>query len=144
LETRITDYNNPWYGTKWGNPTIDRIFLLSTSEVVQYFGDSGDLKNNKRWHLLDVKNDNELILGLHPDGHSECINDQYNHARKTLFHKVYNAGWDEKMWWLRSPGISPQVRPTTVLIGNDGEIWVCGGDVYDPQIGVRPAMWIQI
>jgi transcriptional regulator with XRE-family HTH domain len=142
LETRITDCDNPWYGTKWGNPTVDKIFLLSTSEVVQYFGDSGDLKNNKRWHLMDVKNYNELIFGFHPEGHSECINDRYNHARKALFHKVYNAGWDEKMWWLRSPGVN--MRPTTALVGFNGELWVNGGDVYDPQIGVRPALWLKL
>jgi hypothetical protein len=124
LDTRITDCDNPWYGTKWGNPTVDRIFLLNTSEVVQYFGDSGDLKNNKRWHLADVKNDSELILGPHPEGHSECINDQYNDARKALYHKRYNAGWDARSWWLRSPGISPQVRPTTVVVSDDGEIWI--------------------
>jgi len=48
METRITDCDNPRYGTKWGNPTVDKIFLLSTTEVLQYYGDSGDLKNNKR------------------------------------------------------------------------------------------------
>ena len=38
LETRITDYDNQWYGTKCGHPTVDRIFLLSIAEVLQYFG----------------------------------------------------------------------------------------------------------
>ena len=143
LETRITDCDNPWYGTKWGNPTVDRIFLLSTSEVVQYFGDSGDLKNNRRWHIDDEKGDG-IYEGAHPGGHSDCINDQYNDARKALYHKVYNAGWDERMWWLRSPGIPPQVRPTTVIVGQKGELWLCGCDVYNPEVGVRPAMWITL
>jgi len=141
METRITDCDNPWYGTKWGNPTIDRIFLLSTLEVIQYFGDSGDLQNNKRWHFKDAK-DNEIFEGAHNEGHSDFINDQYNEARKALYHKVYNAGWDEKWWWLRSPGVP--MRPTTVIVGDIGELFICGGDVYDPSGGVRPAMWIQI
>jgi len=143
LETRITDCDNPWYGTKWGNPTVDRIFLLSISEVIQYFGDSGDLKNNKRWHFKDVKDD-KIYEGAHPEGHSDFVNDQYNDARKALYHKVYNVGWDERMWWLRSPGIPPQVRPTTVIVGHKGEIYICGCDVYNPEVGVRPAMWITL
>jgi transcriptional regulator with XRE-family HTH domain len=143
LETRITDTDNPWYGTKCGNPTLDRIFLLSTAEVIQYFGDSGDLKNNRRWHFKDVK-DETYYKGAHPEGHSDFVNDQYNDTRKALYHKVYNAGWDERWWWLRSPGIPPQVRPTTVCVGYKGELYVCGGDVYDSNGGVRPALWLSL
>lgn len=148
LETRLTDCDNPWYGTKWGNSTVDRIFLLSTNEVLQYFGDSGDLKNNKRWHYpgdhYPHDNPNELVLsdGSHCSEYGECINDKYNDARKALYHKVYNAGWDVKTWWLRSPGIN--VRHTTAMIGDKGELFVCGADVYMTDIGVRPALWLSI
>ena len=143
LETRITDCDNPWYGTKWGNPTVDRIFLLSTNEVLQYFGDSGDLKNDKRWHYKSMASD-ELVLsdGPHCIAMGQCINDQYNDARKALYHKIYNAGWDERTWWLRSPGI--HLRPTTVMIGKIGELFICGADVYMTDIGVRPALWLSL
>ena len=141
LETRITDCDNPWYGTKWGNSTVDKIFLLSTSEVIQYFGDSGDLKNNKRWHFKD-HGDEKIYEGPHCEGHSECINDQYNEARKAMYYKVYNAGWDERWWWLRSPGI--HLRHTTVVVGKDGALWICGCDVYNPEMGVRPALWLSL
>jgi len=149
LETRLTDCDNPWYGTKWGNPTVDKIFLLSTNEVLQYFGDSGDLKNNKRWHWKCNESDTlveseELVLsdGEHCIEFGQCINDQYNDARKALYHKVYNAGWDAKWWWLRSPGIHK--RPTTVVVGTQGALFVCGSDVYAIDMGVRPAMWVTI
>ena len=141
LETRLTDCDNPWYGTKWGNSTVDKIFLLSTAEVLQYFGDSGDLKNNKRWHFKE-HNDDTNYRGAHPEGHSEFINDQYNDARKATYHKVYNVGWDERMWWLRSPGIN--VRHTTVIVGGKGELFICGADVYMNDIGVRPALWLSL
>jgi len=143
LETRITDCDNPWYGTKWGNPTIDRIFLLSTSEVVQYFGDSGDLKSNKRWHWKSDDSE-ELVLsdGPHCIEMGECINDQYNGARKAIYKKVYNAGWDEKWWWLRSPGI--HLRHTAVVVGKQGALFVCGCDVYSIDMGVRPALWLSL
>ena len=141
LETRITDSDNPWYGTKWGNPTVDKIFLLSITEVIQYFGDSGDLKNNKRWHFKDT-NDEKNYEGAHPEGHSEFINDQYNNSRKALYYKQYNAGWDERTWWLRSPGIN--VRHTTVIVGSKGELYICGADIYMNDIGVRPALWLSL
>jgi len=139
LETRITDGDNPWYGTKWGNSTVDKIFLLSTNEVLQYFGDSGDVKNSRRWYYTDDADELVESDAEHWEC-GECVNDQYNDARKTLYHKVYNAGWDERMWWLRSPGI--HVRPTTVMIGRTGELFISGADVYMTDIGVRPAMWI--
>ena len=140
LETRITDCDNPWYGTKWGNSTVDRIFLLSTTEVLQYFGDSGDLKNNKRWRCMDT---DEVVLSSPDHWESgEYIYDQYNDARKALYHKVYNAGWDERWYWLRSPGI--HIRHTTVSIGEKGELFICGSDVYDSHGGVRPALWLSL
>ncbi|MCL2204519.1 MAG: helix-turn-helix domain-containing protein [Defluviitaleaceae bacterium] len=148
LETKLTDSHNAWYGTKWGNPTVDKIFLLSTNEVLQYFGDSGDLKNNKRWHYPGDHyvhdNPNALVLsdGLHCIEYGECISDQYNNARKALYHKIYNAGWDERTWWLRSPGI--HLRHTNAIVGTKGELFVCGADVYMNDVGVRPTLWLSI
>jgi transcriptional regulator with XRE-family HTH domain len=142
LETRLSDCDNPWYGTKWGNSSVDKIFLLSINEVLEYFGDSGDVRNNKRWHYKSMESD-ELILSTEADWEcGQCINDQYNNERKALYHKVYNAGWDAKCWWMRSPGI--HVRPTTVIVGTLGELFVCGSDVYAIDIGVRPAMWVSL
>jgi transcriptional regulator with XRE-family HTH domain len=141
LETRLTDCDNPWYGTKWGNPTVDKIFLLRTSDVLQCFGDSGDMKNNKRWYYAE-KTDERVLSDAEHWECGECIYDQYNDARKALYHKVYNAGWDERWWWLRSPGI--HVRPTTAMIGGKGELFICGSDVYDTHGGVRPALWLSL
>ena len=143
LETRIRDCDNPWYGTKWGNSTVDKVFLLSTAEVLQYFGDSGDLQNNKRWHWKSDDSE-ELVLsdGPHCIEYGQCINDQYNETRKALYKKIYNAGWDEKWWWLRSPGI--HLRHTAVVVGKQGALFVCGSDVYSIDMGVRPALWLSL
>jgi hypothetical protein len=109
--------------------------------VLQYFGDSGDMKNNIRWRCMDT---DEVVRSTEPEHwqSGEYIYDQYNDARKALYHKIYNAGWDEKTWWLRSPGI--HVRPTTVMIGEKGELFICGADVYMTDIGVRPALWLSL
>jgi transcriptional regulator with XRE-family HTH domain len=148
LETKITDCDNPWYGTNWGNSTVDRIFLLSINEVLKYFGDSGELKSKKKWHSpgdhYQDNNPNDPVLsdGPHCIEYGEFINDQYNDARKALYHKVYNAGWDERTYWLRSPGI--HLRHTTVIVGQKGELFICGADVYMSDIGVRPALWLSL
>jgi len=62
VETQVSTPDNPWFGTSGGGDTIDRIFLLSLQEVVQYFGDSGSLEN---W-----------------DGNSYYIDDEYNTSRQ--------------------------------------------------------------
>ena len=73
-EVTNVNLNNQHYGTNGGNNTQDKIFLLSLSEVVQYFGDSGQLGNNF------------------------YFDDQYNSKRIATYNG--SAFW----WWLRSPG----------------------------------------
>jgi len=60
-ETKIHNNKNPWFDTKAGAETNDRVFLLSLGEVVKYFGDSG-------W------------LASRPD-EARRIDDEYNSAR---------------------------------------------------------------
>lgn len=114
-ETSIINSDNPWYGTYGGNDTIDKIFLLSLDEVVQYFGDSGALQNqppNIWW-----------------------VYDRFNWARRATFEEY------DTWWWLRSPG---QYGHQIASIYPSGYILVSGGfasaDWYGG--GVRPAMWI--
>ena len=78
-KSRITEVmniniDNQLYGTNGGNNTQDKIFLLSLAEVVQYFGDSGQLGTNN------------------------VISDEYNSNRIATYNG--SAVW----WWLRSPG----------------------------------------
>lgn len=49
LSTANRNGDNPWYGSRGGNETVDKIFLLSLDEVVRlYFGDSGRLLDNPK------------------------------------------------------------------------------------------------
>lgn len=146
LETPVSDRDNPWSGTKCGNPTVDNIFLLSYDEVIRYFGDSGDLHNHVGWFWEDtdgfpggipVRSSMALIDGL-------FINDQYCSARRA-YKSDGTLGW----WWLRSPGGAGQ--HTSGSIGLIGEIFLCGDDVYNHPYrningdgGIRPAMWVRI
>jgi hypothetical protein len=63
LQTNNTNANNQWFGTKGGENTTDRVFLLSIEEVVEYFGDSGQLRNRP-------KKDSLYIDDQHSEGKS--------------------------------------------------------------------------
>ena len=89
LTTPNANPNNQWYGTKGGEPTQDKVFLLSIDEVVKYFGDSGQLKNRPR--------------------NAWWINDQYNTKR------IAKDGSEAWWWWLRSPGYLGSVPRTSLM-----------------------------
>jgi hypothetical protein len=122
--------NNSWFGTPGGNNTTDHIFLLSIEEVVQYFGDSGQLANMESAPLIN---------GV------RWINDIYNDLRVANPRHNVQSGPD---WWLRSPGdnnhsSSTNSRNHTAIVTHNGFINVRGSRVNDFNISVRPAMWIQ-
>ncbi|MDR0248116.1 MAG: DUF6273 domain-containing protein [Oscillospiraceae bacterium] len=125
-QTRVSNKDNQWFGTPGGNDTDDYIFLLSLEEVVQYFGDSGQLANRP--------NDD-------PYNETWNIDDQYKEARMTTYRNG-NLG----TWWLRSPGANGRC---VAAIDYYGGIRVGGTVVYseitgEGNGGVRPAMWITL
>ena len=114
-ETKMQNKINPWYNTKGGKVTNDKIFLLSFGEVVKYFGDSGQLSSRP----ADARR----------------IDDQFNSAR-IANDSDDTASW----WWLRSPGF---YGLNAAYINADGWIYVDGNNV-NRYGGVRPAMWLNI
>ena len=150
VPTLVITKDNPWYGTSGGNPTIDRIFLLSIEEVVKYFGDSGQLLTRYMYPHCDWCKDEHL----------PWIDDQYNVNRRAV---------DEegivRFWRLRSPGgnarsvasvsgfIGDGFDQGTIGIGNadvlvDGHFLQTGyGNLSKVENektmnGVRPALWL--
>ena len=128
----IANENNPWYGTSGGLNTKDRIFLLSISEVVKYFGDSGDLANKRRKDEFGI---------LKSEG--SFLKDNNCYARKVDY--IGKPAWYVKSawWWLRSPGC---YSSRAASVDADGAIGV-GGDAVNiagyPG-GVRPALWLNL
>jgi len=116
VETRVESNDNPWFGTSGGRSSTDKIFLLSIEEVVEYFGDSGQ--------LID-KNPNEQFW----------MNDEYNEKRV-----AYDKEGVACKWWLRSPGYN---RGLAASVGFGGKLSV-GGHNFDFEFGVRPALWFRI
>lgn len=125
VETTIKTNDNPWLQTPGGNDTLDKVFLLSTEEVLQYFGDSGGVAN---WHL-------------HPE--QTFIDDQFNADRIAV-----TEDGTEAWWWFRSPGANFYMCDTyhilaasTTLVGGMG---VQGNYVSNIHGGVRPALWLKL
>ena len=129
-ETRLKNLDNPWYGNRKLADTLDKIFLLSYEELVKYFGDSGDLKNRKGF--------SEGYMG---EGNPDGIRDKYAEARIAYDFKGQNS-----FWWLRSPG-GPRDHSDNdhVTAGSTGDIiWLCGDNISRKDIGVRPALWLNL
>jgi len=119
--------DNQWYGSKGGEDTQDRIFLLSIEEAVcQYFGDSSSKllnpgKNQRYWFERKDQNNSKRIA-------------------------MYKSGiW---WWWLRTPG---RVNIKAVYVHGDGNIGIQGNNILKGNIsegmcrgGVRPALWLKL
>ncbi len=120
---------------------IDKIFLLSVKEVVEYFGDSGQLEDGK-----PEEDDDEYDEEYYVDGDGE-IHDMYSEER-VAYDEVDGV---EQFWWLRSPGSN---KDEAAMVGDDGHIdmaaaWnvnECLEEYNDDEytkICIRPAMWIK-
>ena len=133
IQTRYTNEDNQWFGTSGGNFGNDKIFLLSLTEVVKYFGDSKQLSNRPGFP------DDENVGNWTPaEQHSYfgVIVDEFD-VQRTAIDKDGEAAF----WWLRSPGYSPLAA--TYVLGL-GCIDMRGGNVDYAGCGVRPALWMRL
>ncbi|MDR0220653.1 MAG: FecR family protein [Lachnospiraceae bacterium] len=154
VETHNENKNNPypgrWYGRfdgtdlpVGGPDTDDYIFLLSLEEVVDYFGNSGDLASGELWTW-----DSDITEFVRPDedtSYGWAFHDEYDEARvallisKTDGYTFYNRlGY----WWLRTPGFNSY---SVMVVAASGHINVSGDHVYydtNNNDGIRPAMWV--
>lgn len=123
-ETHVVTNDNPWFqgpGTSvGGNDTNDKIFILSIEEVVQYFGDSGQLDNRPE----------------KPGWVITWISDEYDDIRL--------ARTDDGApiwWWLRSPGGYQRTGTGVDVVGN---ISLFGLSVSSTGGSIRPVMWVDM
>ena len=121
--------DNQWYGSRGGEDTEDRIFLLSLEEVsCKYFGDSSSKlynpgKNQRYWFERKDKNNSKRI--------------SVNNKEEWYY-------W----WWLRSPG---RVNKKAVYMFPNGNIGIQGNNIFKGNIaegecrgGIRPALWLNL
>jgi hypothetical protein len=139
---KVTNNNpdNPWLVSPSENDTENYIFLLSLDEVVQYFGDSGQLNGNRLDEPMQVEGEDGMTLSWWIDDERNeypfAVDDEFNSAR--LAYENNGTAW---YWWLRSPAL---FSGGAAAVKDDGLIDVFGWHVgrANSSYGVRPAMWI--
>jgi len=122
IKTNLVNTANPWYGSAGpGEDTIDRVFLLNLDEVIEYFGDSGQIRASPRVDIV--------------------LTDEYNSERAARDIETGLASW----WWLRTPGyhVNPLLHASAVAVNGAGEIIIYGIYVIS-EGGVRPALWLEV
>lgn len=119
VESLVLNVKNPWFSTCGGGNTTDYVFLLSLEEILQYFGNIGQ---------LDDKSPNGLWSNA-------WKGDPYRTKRGA---KMVNG--NPKWWWLRSAGFR---NNHAAYINGTGRVFVAGDRVVRTG-GVRPALWIKL
>jgi hypothetical protein len=142
-ETHVTTPANPWYDTRGGSDTTDKIFLLSLNEIAKYFGNSGALAQKQGRHISYFYAKNGKCVQINkPDLSEWCqFGDQYNSARIAC-DKAGKPG----RWWLRGSGDS---ESHAAYVFYNGTVDVGGADVNTEchgtdYYGVRPALWLNL
>jgi len=98
-----------------GNPTQDRVFLLSTEEAKKYFrAPERETPQSYKNYWPKTYLLNNALIAKHSGQKS----------------------W----WWLRSPGYTQSVAVTVRV---DGSVSLFG-DLVRNDVGVRPALWLQL
>ena len=113
--TKVSADRNPEYNTSPGKRTTDKVFLLSISEMEQYFS---------------------------TDEARMCAPAAYAIAQGGYTSDDYTSGGKATCWWwLRSPG---SVQDYAAVVYDDGSVHYFGAYVSSARGCVRPALWIDL
>lgn len=117
FETTIKAEDNAKYKIKGGNNTQDKIFILSKSELENYFKSDSDrqLKASS-----NAKSNGAYIC-------EETNKDKHQLAGNTIY-------------WVRNPG---NMTFNAMGVNSDGSINDEGTSIVEKKVCVRPAMWIR-
>ena len=115
LPTPVSADKNPYYRTKPGKPTEDKVFLLSIPEAKELFSS---------------------------DEARRCAPTDYAKSQGAYTVNKFKAE-DEPAcwWWLRSPGCSSH---DVACVYSAGHINFDGCHFNNYDVGVRPALWIKL
>ena len=113
--------------------TEDWLFLLSFSEVLQYFGGKGPGKawKNVRRFLFERYTDHYPVSHRDAVGVIPFVQPSYQDKR------AMEISYEAKEWWLRTPGVDKEYR---MVVCADGSVDVQGMKVGCDEVGVRPAL----
>jgi len=117
-ESYLLNEDNPKHRTDGGDPTYDKVFLLSLDEIKTYFGEDLAAEDPARGAQLT----------------------EYAKAQGGLYSRAdgyYGNGW----WWLRTPG---STRSAAMAVCKFGDVDLCGFYINDQDCVVRPALWLEV
>jgi len=118
MPSEIVNDDNEIFGSNAGPDTVDKIFLLSAEEALQYFG------GGERGDIFDSSGN---VIGIW---------DEMSYTRI-----AYDVDGEVRPWRLRSPG---QHNNYNANISISGSINLEGGYSDSPWGGIRPALWISL
>lgn len=116
VATAIYDDDNPVFGTKGGEYSVNRLYVLSASELNQYF-----------------RNNEDRMASRIPSAHA--INPNTNQSDSAEEHPYLNTSY----YWVRTPGMFDYSQCYVHYTGN---ILYDGQSKSNWIVGVRPAMWV--
>ena len=112
------------WNTDGGSNTQDKVFLLSITEAIRYFG----LLNPQQ-----TDNENNMKARLSPTDYAIRQRAYTNKGTRTV------EGKPSGIWWLRSPGSQQDFAASIRSSGNIGM-----DNVYRVAESIRPAIWINL
>ena len=142
-QTQLGATKNFYYGTSSLDRVSDKLFLLSAEEVLRYFVPSvskaeDDLRKEceeySRGVYYNMPNTAMDALTLFADI-------DYGGALKGKIEYDGEISIENSIWWLRTPG---RESGRIVCGYPDGFIYLDGFYASADEIGLRPAMWIDI
>ena len=109
---------NPKYDTNQGNETSDKVFLLSINEAIEYFYSDSERKcKATEYAIFSTSTHYSSVFELRVTDDGYCF------------------------WWLRSTGAYDEY---SAVVSHNGSIYSAGLSRDYVDVGVRPAMWIDL
>ena len=116
---------NPNHGTSSGEDTVDKVYLPSLEEIMDYY---------------DITTCVETAYdGLYAQATPYAINNSISTERNGIWLEI--AGSNNCWWWLRSSGGSDQ---NATEVGSGGYLSFNGADATDHQRGLRPIIHVNV
>ena len=121
---------------KGGKNTVDKIFLLSQSEICN----TSECKPNKKFAQKYHASYGFVSKDSTQDEARACNSSAYVKAKRVTWRK--DSGLEGNvLWWLRSPGSYGAIAS---YVWENGEISTYGSAVRSTTIAIRPALWIDL
>lgn len=152
VETTLQNPDNTYRGVaEGGNPTVDKVFILSWDELIKYFPDGTWVEGNSVQYCEETICEN-TAYAVHQGLYTYYI-DEYSYENNLRQYGYSPLCIKESVtmdWWLRTPGVYWEENGSTEKSDGflDVDYWGRSGLYYESNAttehnGVRPAIWVE-